>query len=111
MGNNLEFQFIEEEWKTPNTYNTNFATPPDKPGVYLLARPDFNRKKKTTKWEILYVGSAKNLKIRHGRHEVLRVLREIYKYVRFYFKEEQLYRQTERQLIKQIQPRFNKQWR
>jgi excinuclease UvrABC nuclease subunit len=105
------FLFIEEEWKTPNTYNTNFAYPPDKPGVYLIVIPHFDVQGKTTTWEILYVGSAKNLKIRYARHEVVRILREIYQYVCFYFKEEPKFRQVEKQLIKQIQPRFNKQWR
>jgi excinuclease UvrABC nuclease subunit len=102
------FVFVEKDWKTENTYNKNYAPVPARPGVYLLVNTGFD-----LQHEILYVGSSKNLKQRRQRHEVLRVLSEMYSGygVRFYFKEEADYLSVEKQLIKQIQARFNTQWR
>jgi excinuclease UvrABC nuclease subunit len=104
-----EFKFDEQEWFTPNTYCSNFEYPPNKPGVYLLVNPIVNFADKTVSNEILYVGSAKSLAQRYRGHEVLRLLTEVYGYIRFYFLEQSNYRTVEIQLIKAIRPRFNKQ--
>lgn len=104
-----DFVFNPGNWSTPNTYGENFKMPPEKSGVYLLTHTYFDDF--GAHYEILYVGSAKNLKVRYDRHEVRRVLMQVYSYVQFYFKEEINYKQIERYLIKTIQPKFNKQWR
>lgn len=115
IGVKKEFNFNPLEWKTPNTYNRNFQNPPFKSGVYLLVSTTFtpidNKGRNKTKHEILYVGSAKNLNVRYARHEVKRVLQKFYDYIQFYFIEETNYREVEKELIKLIQPKFNKQWR
>ncbi len=102
------FKFIEEDWKTESTYNKNFAFPPERPGVYLLVNATHD-----LQYEVLYVGSSKNLKQRRQRHEVLRVLSEVCDGwgVRFYFKEEDDYLEVEKKLIQQTQARYNTQWR
>jgi excinuclease UvrABC nuclease subunit len=102
------FSFVEKDWKTERTYNTNFSPIPERPGVYLIVNTDFN-----FRHEVLYVGSSQNLKQRHSRHEVLRILSEMYDGlgVRFYFREEPDYLSVEKQLIKETQARFNTQWR
>lgn len=104
------FIFNPNDWLTPNTYDTNFKCPTEKSGIYLLVKPTiFNHN--NIRYEILYVGSAKRLNVRYGKHEVLRMLTEFYGYIQFYFKEEENYKEIEKQLIKIIQPKFNKQWR
>jgi len=97
-----------KDWKTPNTYDENYGEPPQKPGVYFLLRPFENGKNVN---EILYIGSAKYLYQRYERHEVRRILTEVYGYIQFYWKEEDDYKIVEKQLIKKYQPRFNKQCR
>jgi excinuclease UvrABC nuclease subunit len=96
------------KWFTPNTYDQNYKYPTDNSGVYVIVLPN---NEDIDKSKILYIGSAKNLSVRYRRHEVMRMLKEFYGYVQFYFKEEQNYRETEKQLIKMYQPKFNKQWR
>ncbi len=96
----------EPEWFTPNTYDPNFAFPADEPGVYFVAAYKI-RWQKVKLIGIVYVGSAKNLRIRYQRHEVLRHMREIYDYVRFYFQPENNYRKREIEMIHAIHPRFN----
>jgi len=97
-----EFIFKETEWKTPNTYDTNFSDPTDKAGVYLIMNYESEYK-----FEILYVGSAKNLKNRYKSHSLLNTLKMQNKYVRFYFKETANYLQDEIKLIKSIKPKYN----
>lgn len=99
--------FKPEECFTPNTYDKNFKYPTNKSGIYFIVLPKFNPES----YEILYIGSAKNLAVRYARHEVMRMLREFYGYVQFYFREEVNYRKIEKDLIKKLQPRYNKQWR
>lgn len=106
-----EFIFNSEDWLTPNSYSENYEYPPKKSGVYLIVLPKINWKKKQVKYTILYVGSAKNLYIRYNKHEVFRLLTNIYGYVQFYFKLVDNFRAIEKELIKKIQPRFNTQWR
>lgn len=105
------FIFNPDDWKTPNTYDTNYAYPSINSGVYLIVVPDFDMENKKVHYSIKYVGSAKNLKVRYDRHEVKRFLQTIFYYVQFYFIEEKNYREVEKRLIKIIQPEFNKQWR
>lgn len=107
-----KFSFNPEDWKTPNTYDNNFMMPPNLPGVYLLVVPtffinDFSR----IDWSIKYVGSSINLKQRFSRHEVKRHLENQDLTVHFYFKITENFRDIEKQLIKSIQPQYNKQWR
>lgn len=102
------FVFCESEWNTERTYNNNFKTIPNTCGVYLLVNRTYNNTK--TNYEILYVGSSKNLKQRYNKHEVLRLLKEFYNDVVFYFVETNNYITTERNLIQQTKARFNKQW-
>jgi excinuclease UvrABC nuclease subunit len=111
MAKDPAFLFYPNDWQTPNTYDRHFANPPDKSGIYLIVLPRVNEIIKKMDYEILYVGSAKSLKVRYAGHEVKRMLTEFYGYVQFYFKLETNYREVEKQLIKQIQPKYNKQWR
>lgn len=108
------YKFVPEEWFTPNTYDRNFKSPTENSGVYLIVRPIFrgdNSVSWITDYDILYIGSAKNLKIRYSNHEVLRILSQVFSYLQFYFKEEKNYKTVERDLIKRIEPKFNQQWR
>ena len=105
------FQFISEDWFTPHTWGLNYKEPPKSSGVYLVVHPVVSYKPRKIDWQILYIGSSKNLHERYEGHEVIRLLGEVYGYVRFYFKEEQHYRAVEKKLIGLIQPRFNRQWR
>ena len=43
--------------------------------------------------------------------EVRRTLKEVYGIVQFFWKEYENYKEIEKLLIKQYQPKFNKQWR
>lgn len=111
MDNPKRFIFKPENWYTPNTYNENFKEPTSKSGVYLLVIVKFNKITLKPNFKIVYVGSAKNLQVRYARHEVIRFLRETNQYIHFYFKEEDEFRIMEKELIKLIQPKYNKQWR
>ena len=106
-----KFIFIDSEWHTPNTYDSNFKYPTNNSGVYLITESTPNFKLRKTEYDILYVGSAKDLNVRYNKHEVLRLLKQIYSNIQFFFKEEPNYREVEKGLIKLIQPKFNKQWR
>ena len=103
------FLFYPEDWNTPNTYDSNFKSPPERSGVYLLVHPNIDLKNKTLEYQIMYVGSAKDLAQRYDRHEVRRFLNEVYGYIQFYFKETDNYKLVEIDLIKSIRPKFNKQ--
>jgi len=110
--NQDQFFSAFRNWHTPNTYGEEYSSIPKKPGVYLLCStvlPD--ETSQTIIREVLYIGSAKNLYQRYERHEVARILRQIYKYVQFFFIEEENYKHIEKYLIKLHQPKFNKQWR
>jgi len=111
-GNEMsEFNFNPKEWKTPNTYDNNFSDLPNDSGIYCIVLPTPNYALQKYEYEILYVGSAKNLKVRYNKHEVMRMLTRFYGYVQFYFKTESNYRNVEKSLIKKIQPKYNTQWR
>jgi hypothetical protein len=111
MAKDPAFLFYPGDWLTPNTYDTNFSYPTNKPGVYLISITDIDMVKKSINYNIVYAGSAKNLSIRYNRHEVLRFLKLNHPYVQFYFKETDDYKEIEKKLIRIIQPKYNKQWR
>lgn len=102
----MKDDFNRRTWKTPNTYDANYSLPPNKSGVYFIILPinNFNS------YRILYIGSSKNLSARYSKHEVLRMLKETYGYVQFYFREEQHYKECEKLFIKKYQPKYNTQW-
>jgi len=106
-----QFVFNPSEWFTPNTYDRNFKNPPNASGVYLIALPIIDFEAKNTTYEIQYVGSAKDLSVRYGKHEVLRMIRKNEFSVQFFFKEIEDYLTFEKKLIKLIQPKYNTQWR
>lgn len=105
------FIFNPQEWFTPNTYDNNFKSPPNKCGVYLIVKPSFDLISKTTKYEILYVGSSKRLNARYNNHSTLNKIRKLHLHIQFFFKEVDNYIETEKIYIKLIQPKYNKQWR
>lgn len=106
-----KFPFLQTEWCTPNTYDTNFREVPSTPGVYMLVWVDLrlSAKSKIPEQEILYIGSAKNLLQRYNGHEILRVLRKTHGYIQFHFQECENYYQREIELIKKFTPIFNTQ--
>jgi excinuclease UvrABC nuclease subunit len=110
MENQTEFVFVEEDWFTPNTYDRNFKSTPNKSGVYLIIIPHYDFNNKSVQHEIVYIGSAKDLLVRYSKHELLRFLKNRNQYVRFYFKECNNYRAEEKRLIKLVQPQYNIQW-
>jgi hypothetical protein len=105
-------EFKEEfaEWRTPNTYDSDFGDPPKVSGVYILVSPFRDIMNIKFDYNILYIGSAKDLLQRYGRHEVRRVLQEVYGYIQFYWKEYPNYREVERAYITRFKPKFNTQW-
>lgn len=110
MSKDPAFLFEPQNWKTPNTYNKNYGTPSNEPGVYLLVKTDLNEVNKEVVHEILYVGSSTNLYNRFKKHEVLRVLKKTHEYIQFYFIHTKDYAELEKKLIKDIQPKHNTQW-
>lgn len=111
MKNQKQFIFNENEWYTPNTYNSNFKSPSNKSGVYLIVLPIFDLIDQVVNYDIVYIGSAKDLLNRYKSHEVLRFLKNNFNYVQFYFNECIDYKNAEKNLIKLVQPKLNKQWR
>jgi excinuclease UvrABC nuclease subunit len=99
--------FDPTKWKCANTFDTNYAAPPCDPGVYVIRVRNLS----SSDWDIAYIGSAKNLKVRYSSHEILRMLRSVFDLVQFYWMAEKEYRQVEKTLIKTLQPKYNKQWR
>lgn len=93
-------KLIDGDWYSPNTYSEKFKQIPESPGVYYFSLLD---------GEVLYVGSAKNLKNRYRGHEVKRLLNRLYKYIYFNFMVTEDYILTERELIKSLKPKFNHQ--
>ena len=104
----MKFNFIKEGFKTERSYDNDYAVVPQKSGVYLIVdRKIINNK---LKFDILYIGSSRNLKSRLSKHEVYRTLVHFYNDVIIYFKEEENHLIMEKSLIKMIQPEFNTQW-
>jgi hypothetical protein len=106
------FVFNHREWWSPNSYCNDYDVPPSRPGVYLLGRLLPAKRPKDMVYEILYVGSSKSLHKRLKRHPVKRLLEVHYgNVVSIHFQERDNYREREKELIKLIQPLYNKQWR
>jgi len=100
--------FNSKDWHTPNTYDANYKYPENKSGVYLLAKLDADLETRKINYKILYVGSSKKLKQRYKNHEVLKMLNKKYDFIIFFFKECENEIVIEKQLIKSIQPEYNK---
>lgn len=109
MAKDPAFLFYPGDWKCCNTYDTNYSASPPSSGIYMIVLPKIHET--TVQYDILYVGSTKNLLKRYNKHEVYRILTTIYGYVQFYFKEENHFYEKEKYLIGLIQPKYNKQWR
>jgi len=109
MSKNHVLLFKDTELKTPNSYDSNFMTPPKSSGVYFIVLPILQ--KTNVSHKILYVGSSSCLCDRYKTHKVMRLLNEKYGYVQFYFKEIVNYIEVEKATIKYYQPKYNKQWR
>lgn len=111
MNTQETFVFNPDEWKTPNTWGNNFDFPPNKPGIYMIVKPIVDVKNLTVSFDILYVGSSRNLHKRYSNHEVLDKAKDEYGYVQFYFIEKENHFEEEKKLIKIFQPKYNVQWR
>lgn len=103
------FDRYSHEWYTPNTYDANFKTPPESPGVYLFYA--FEKYSDIgLNGQIVYIGSTKNLAQRKCRHEVLRMIHRHYRYIQFYFREIPTdFKDIERTLIQVVKPIYNTQ--
>ena len=86
------------DWYSPNTYSENFKPIPETSGVYYFDNLE---------GEVLYVGSAKNLRTRYKGHEVKRLLNRVFRYVYFHFMETADYKHVEVSLIKSLRPKYN----
>lgn len=104
---------IAKDWLSPNTYNCNFETPPDKPGVYMIiiTNLDYMADVNVNQKKVIYVGSSKNLNKRYVGHEVVKIARALLPqyHVGFYFKLDDDYKNTEKYLIKKYKPLINLQ--
>jgi excinuclease UvrABC nuclease subunit len=102
------FKFYPDEWYTPNTYNRNYSSVPKSGGVYLIVSHIYHFGLiPSGEYEILYVGSSKNLYNRYSSHNLLRELKEKYIYIHFYFYECDNHYEIEKKLIKRIKPKYN----
>jgi excinuclease UvrABC nuclease subunit len=99
-------EFNATTWWCRNTYDTNFRNYPETGGVYIITTYDLDTHERT----ILYIGSAKNLKVRLKAHEVKRMLHYFYDYIAVFFLEFDDFRQVEKELIRKYRPQFNKQF-
>jgi excinuclease UvrABC nuclease subunit len=111
MSKKIDLILNNNQWLTPNTYDKNFSFPDNSSGVYLLVNTILSYTNKKVKREILYVGSSSNLIERYSKHEVMRVLKKTHDYIQFFFVKTENYKEIEKSLIKQIQPKHNTQWR
>lgn len=99
----IDFNLLESDWNTENTYDKNYKEIPSSSGVYLIVGVNFypfDRK-------IIYVGSSKNLKQRNNGHSVINKYKSNYDHIQFYFKECGNCLQFEIELIKKINPIYN----
>jgi len=105
-----EFVFNNLEWATPNSYDSNYKRVPNKSGVYLIVVFNYEFGLiPTGEFEILYVGSSKNLYNRYSSHPIISKLKKKYYCLQFYFMECDNFRVKEIDLIKSIRPKYNKQ--
>lgn len=93
---------------TPNTYDRNFKEVPKKSGVYFFVAPYYHDYVSliggSEYYEIIYIGSSKNLFNRYNNHELRR--KNIFD-LKFYFIESENYYEDEIKLIKYFQPIYN----
>lgn len=108
---NTPIDFDPYKTNTHNTYDKNYKAIPNTPGVYFIVSWKFDNDNKKSIYDILYIGSAKNLKQRYTRHEVMRALKYHYDFLKFYFIEIDNQLEHEKKLIKKYQPKYNTQWR
>jgi len=94
---------------TPNTY-CNFTPLSEKSGVYLLVNRLIDTHEYKLMYVVLYIGSAKNIKNRVRGHNLMRTLRNLHGDVVPYFKEYVDYIEQEKKLIKEFNPKYNKQY-
>lgn len=107
MSNANNKHFEPREWLSPNSYS-NYASLPDKPGVYLLVAVDIGMP--LLGYMVLYVGMSDNLKYRLSNHPIIRHCRDKYKIVNIYFKRSRSnLRKLEKELILKFHPLYNKQ--
>lgn len=104
----LTFQELQRTWKTPNTYTNQYDQFPEKPGVYAIVWLDIINTPQES--ELLYIGSAQNIKRRIRGHEVIKIAGALVKekYIITYFKEAENYKEMELKLIKSLKPIINK---
>lgn len=105
----MSHSFNEFDWLTPNTYDHNFSDLPKAPGVYLFTSCDLDMINRTKRETVLYVGRSVNLRQRCSSHEVLRVLRDRFHYVRTFFRlhDSGILPQIEKALIAYFNPCYN----
>lgn len=96
------------DWHTPNCYS-DAVDPPNKSGVYLIVKYDGSFTAEEQNKEIIYVGSSKNLSARLRSHEVYKIARALLPdaYINFYFREAELFKEYEKELIQKISPAIN----
>ena len=100
---------LGEDWFTHQTYvSSEYKDLPNASGVYCFVLITFINKKYV--YDILYIGSAKNLLKRYKTHKTLKRLSKFYNDIFFFFKEADNYLEVEKDLIKKHQPRHNITW-
>lgn len=104
-------EFNSNEWRSPNSYSSNFASVPASPGVYLIAKPFPNYKHNRIDYVILYIGSSGNLLKRKSVHKSIPKIRKEHGYIQFFFIETEDYKELEKRLIKRWQPMYNIQFK
>lgn len=98
----IKFSF--RGWKHTGRYS--YTEPPSRPGVYILAVPEIIDGE--ILYEILYIGSSTNISRRHNGHEKKSIAGLNYDFYRFFFKECDNYLEYEKELIKLLNPKYNK---
>lgn len=99
--------FNASEWRTPDTYGSNYERLPEGPGIYLFSRYDIDESEKTYRHKVLYVGMSTNIANRCSSHEISRLFDpEIYAQIYFQHHSENL-REIEAKYIKLFDPPFN----
>jgi hypothetical protein len=102
--------FRENGWKCPDSYNNDFSSPNNDPGIYVIAL--MSESKFVWTMEIAYIGMSTRLRSRLCAHEAYRAVRKecgrdvfIQRFFKYAPAEE--IRAMERQMIEQIKPRLN----
>lgn len=97
---------ILKEWRTPNTYNTNYAIPDPVGGVYVIFGYRI-QDSPAQELECIYVGASKNLYKRYIGHPV-RGIPDFW-WCGFFWKQCDDPFAVEKLLIKKLKPLLNKQ--